>query len=456
METARRKTKNKEIDILPAVAYAPERERYGLYTIPYYTTREFLFVRDDSPIKQFTDLINKTLVIPTGYSIIYTLKKQFPGIKILEVPTIYDAITAVLNKTADATMEVQAVMDYLVKTNSIHGLKTVMQKVINPRSLHMLVRDDYTILSQIINKSIESITGRESSTISQRWLISTSFLQLDYLIFIGVLTFILFIILSILFWNRRLAFTVNKEVKKRRYQELMLMEQSRLASMGEMIGNIAHQWRQPLSALSLVNANIKRSFLADKLDEEKINKQTDKASRLIQQMSNTINDFSNFFKPDKEKSFFTIKALIDDTKYLIDATLHDADIKVIIDLDEALYIEGFYSEFSQVIINIISNAKDVLIEKAIEKPFISIKSYKKDLKVFILISDNAGGINPSHLTQIFDPYFTTKEEGKGTGIGLYMSKMIIDEHVMGTLKAYNSDVGAVFEITLPLSSEVVK
>ncbi len=247
--------------------------------------------------------------------------------------------------------------------------------------------------------------------------------------------------------NKNLDKTIKYEIEKRRAQEQILIQQSRQAAMGEMIGNIAHQWRQPLNALGLVLQNIYFSYKMDELDEEFLKRSIDKGNKLTKMMSKTIDDFRNFFKPNKEKESFKVSKVINDTIELIEASYANNNISLSKELDEAAEIYGYPSEFSQVILNILSNAKDALIENNIQHPKVYIKSFVKSDKVFIEIEDNAGGIKENIINKIFDPYFTTKDEGKGTGIGLYMSKMIVETNMNGKINIKNSVRGATFIIS---------
>lgn len=249
--------------------------------------------------------------------------------------------------------------------------------------------------------------------------------------------------------NQGLDQKIKEEVLQRREQERLLIHQSRLAAMGEMIGAIAHQWRQPLNALGLVHQSTYMLFKAEKLSDELILRNTEKAERLINKMSSTIDDFRNFFKPNKHAEDFSLKQMIQSILDLLDAVFKNNNINFILECDDAM-IYGLQGEFSQVILNLLNNAKDALIEKRICNSEIKVTVKQSDQnKVVIEISDNAGGIPEVIMDKIYDPYFTTKEAGKGTGIGLYMSKIIVESNMQGSLTAFNSEVGATFVITIP-------
>lgn len=250
--------------------------------------------------------------------------------------------------------------------------------------------------------------------------------------------------------NDGLEERVKEEIKKQQKQEQLLIQQSKLAAMGEMIGNIAHQWRQPLNALSLVLQNINFAYEMDDLSEEFMHKSMDKANLLTNTMSKTIDDFRNFFKPNKQEVEFFISDAIKNAISLIESTFQHHNITIESKINDDANIKGFPNEFSQVVLNILNNAKDAIIENNIGSGKVLINVEKIDNKATISVIDNAGGIPNNILEKVFNPYFTTKEEGKGTGIGLYMSKNIIETNMNGKLLVENIENGAKFVIIVPI------
>jgi len=242
-----------------------------------------------------------------------------------------------------------------------------------------------------------------------------------------------------------LAFALSYKVKlieeKRLQNERLLIHQNKLAAMGEMISNIAHQWRQPLTHLSYIFMNINSAFKHQKLDQTYIDKKTKEANNQLEYMSNTIDDFKNFYSPKKTKKQFFIKDAINNSLNIISSVLKENNITLDIQGDD-YKIDGYESEFSQIILNLITNAKDALISNNIKNPKIQIKIDKNQIQVI----DNGGGINDKIENKIFEPYFTTKQ--KGTGIGLYMSKVIIQNHFNGEIYHKNIDDGSCFYIQI--------
>jgi signal transduction histidine kinase len=226
-------------------------------------------------------------------------------------------------------------------------------------------------------------------------------------------------------------------------QEALLHQQSKLAAMGEMIGAIAHQWRQPLNALSMNIQNLEEDFDEGLVDQTFIQTFIARNRKTILFMSKTIDDFRNFFRTDKEKHDFSLREAIGETLALQEAQFRSHGIHVSI-LGEDKTFFSFKSEFQQVMLNLINNAKDALIEHHSDDKTIVIELLDDE----IVVEDNGGGIPLEIMERIFEPYFTTKEQGKGTGIGLYMSKLIIEKNMGGKLSVTNTKEGARFSIQI--------
>ena len=246
--------------------------------------------------------------------------------------------------------------------------------------------------------------------------------------------------------NITLEDKIKKEVKKNEEQQLLMFQQSRHAQMGEMIAMIAHQWRQPINTLSLIIQNILFKYKIEKLNENTLTDLVTKGNKQIKNMSQTIEDFTNFFKPEKELKTFIINDELKRIFDILEPILKKQNIDIELNSEKEIQIKGYPNELSQALINIINNAMDALLERDIEnkKIRISIKDTKND--VSITIEDNAGGIKKENIGKIFTPYFSTKSEKIGTGLGLYMSKMIIEDHMNGNIKVINTKEGASFKV----------
>jgi len=253
-------------------------------------------------------------------------------------------------------------------------------------------------------------------------------------------------------FNKILEDRVAEEVEKNRIKDHLMSLQARQAAMGEMVGHIAHQWKQPLNTLNLIVLDIQDAYKYGELNEEYINKSVHTAKRVIEHMSQTIDDFRNFFKPLKSKTSFNVKQQIDTALSFIRATIEVAGIKLENNIKEEFYTVGFPNEFSQVVINIVNNAREAILDSGNTKDaIIRIDGKKEDNNGFVYFYNNGGAIPNNVLPHIFEPYFTTKEDNKGTGIGLYLAKTIINQNMNGEIHLKNQGDGVEFEIVLPLS-----
>ncbi|BCS55509.1 PAS domain S-box protein [Geobacter sp. SVR] len=234
-------------------------------------------------------------------------------------------------------------------------------------------------------------------------------------------------------------------VEELRRQEQLLIQQARLAAMGEMIGNIAHQWRQPLNTLGLILQELPLCYEQNMLTREYLDGSVSKAMQLIYHMSQTIDGFRNFFKPDKQQKVFRIQEVLEKTISIIEASLTALKIKIETIVEEDAVVDGSPNEFSQVILNILINARDAFIARKVEQPRVMAKIFRTEGRSVLTISDNAGGIPENIIEKIFDPYFTTKGPDKGTGLGLFMSKNIMS-NMNGSLSVRNSGDGAEFRL----------
>jgi len=264
------------------------------------------------------------------------------------------------------------------------------------------------------------------------------------------------------FVNRiKLYAKLIRTIKENRYKDKILAESSKLAAMGEMIGNIAHQWRQPLSIISTASTGMKMQKEFGMLSDEFFYESCDSINENAQYLSKTIDDFKNFIKGESKAVNFNLKNDTDAFLKLVDGTIKNNHIKIILDLNEDINVNGYPSELIQCLINIFNNSKDALIANNPEdNRIIFISQYIKNNQIKIIFKDNAGGIPNDILPKIFEPYFTTKHQSVGTGLGLHMTYNLIVEGMNGDIKASNVEYdfdgkfykGSEFVITLPIAS----
>jgi signal transduction histidine kinase len=230
---------------------------------------------------------------------------------------------------------------------------------------------------------------------------------------------------------------VQEEVAKRQKSEQMMLAQAKHAAMGEMIGMIAHQWRQPLSAITSTANALAIKIKLNKFEKELFLAQINNIINFTSHLSSTIDDFRNFFKSNKTLQNMTLESVIESSIHIVDATLKNKHIELQTDFRSNESFRSYPNELRQVVLNLIKNSEDAILENEILEPKILIQTYNEQDKKVIVIKDNAGGIPEKIFDDIFNPYFTTKESKDGTGLGLYMSKTIIEEHCSGTLEVCN-------------------
>ncbi len=259
--------------------------------------------------------------------------------------------------------------------------------------------------------------------------------------------------------NNNLEQKIKLEVAKNRKKDIIMFQQARFASLGEMLNNIAHQWRQPLGSITMIIQSFQTKMRVNKLSPEFVEQKVKDALLLAQNMSNTLDDFKNFFSPNRSKNSFFIKDCVEHSIELSKYFLNKENIKIDLIVKKDKQITTFYNELSHIFLNIISNSKDALVSSVNKNDrIIKIIVNSKKNFVFINIIDNGGGVPDDILPKIFEPYYTTKYKSAGTGIGLYMSKQIIEKHLNGEISCKNIKLevnkkvfkGASFTITIPI------
>jgi signal transduction histidine kinase len=249
--------------------------------------------------------------------------------------------------------------------------------------------------------------------------------------------------------NKELEKKIEEEVAKNREKDKLMFQQAKLASLGEMLGNISHQWRQPLMEINSLFLPIEGKIALDMpLDKEEILETISKLNHITKYMSNTIDDFRDFFATDKKKIKFQLLEQINSTINIISTGLKEHNIKLDIIIQRNPEMIGYKNDYSQVLINIINNAKDILVQRKIKNPYIKISIFEENKNIITTVEDNGGGIKVKPIEKIFEPFFTYEKVG-GSGIGLFMSKLIIEKNMNGKLLVQNSSKGAFFKIIIP-------
>ena len=470
-------------DIIFSVGESESRKKFAYFSNEYLKFPiSIVTKKDENFIENIDDIINKKIAVGNNFTAHNLLKEKYPNIDLVLVNNVEEGLNLVSKKEVFAFVDIKPILTYNIAKFAFKDLKVSGNSGID-FSLKIMVRKELKDLIPILNKTIATIPASEVITIVNSWNNVKFQTSIDYTI-VWILTFVVFfsiiafihrtVTLNIL--NKKLKYTVEEKTKELRYlnenlqitidkktkelleKEAILNQQAKMAAMGEMIENIAHQWRQPLSVISTISSSLKIKREMNMLDDKEFYEALQSINRTSQHLSNTIDDFRNFFSPNKEINKFYISELIKKSKDLIKSRFDKFNIKVIENIDD-IEILSYQNELFQVILNLFSNSIDVLSSSQIENKIIYIKIYHDENNLYIEFLDNGGGIKDEFINRVFEPYFTTKHKSQGIGIGLYMSLQIVTKHLNGEISVKNDTFienntayfGAKFTILLPIN-----
>ena len=458
--------KDEKCDIASSMINKSINSKYIKFTKPYLHYNLVLITKDNKPfVGDIRRILKYKIALKKGDILIDILKNKYPTIKIIQTNSYEESIKMVQNSNAYFTISTINVFSYYKKRYNWQHLQIAGNIKIN-YDLSIAIRDDDIILYKAINGILKNIPKDVYYTINDKWSNPKIIKSIDYTLIYQLLivSLIIFIIIFIAYQkqkklnleikelNQSLSSRVKEEVKKNQIHQFLMIRQSRLAQMGELISMIAHQWRQPLNNLALILQTIELKYKNGKITQDTMKKYILNANHQIEYMSNTIDDFREFFKPEKEAQEFCINDIIKKITKIIDPTLTKYDIKLNCNISKKLYSIGYPQELGQVIINIVNNAKDALIDTNINEKLIDLDIYQQEKYIIISIKNNGGTIEKKILDKIFEPYFSTKDKKNGTGLGLYMSKIIIEEHMDGTIEVHNNNTTNIVEFRIIINA----
>lgn len=447
-------------DIKPILTNVEKMDLPYTITNPILRDSISLVTKIKQPFIQNLDsLVGRKLLVTKGFTpLLQYMKNAHPYLYIEEVNSRNSALNMVKSGDAFGFIDVS-----LVASHAIQKAYSTELKIVNSFKIFDIglgVKQDNSILLNILNKAIKKTTQIEKNQILNRWVSTVVEKKVDYSYVWKITVIFLFILLSVMYFynkqkklkdklallNTTLEKRVQKEVQKNRLQYQQMLNQSRLAQMGEMISMIAHQWRQPLAAISATTSNLKFKIVVDDVNKDVFNKEIGLIEDYSLHLSKTIDDFRGFFKDGKEKELTTLEDIVLGTLKIAQPAVENKNIEIQTCFTCNKPLKVYPNEIKQVVLNLIKNAEDVLIEKNVKNPQIVIETLYENNQKILRVKDNGGGVPEEILEKIFDPYFSTKKEKDGTGLGLYMSKTIVQEHCDGSLHVNNDKHGAIFTI----------
>ena len=461
------KVKNKECDILSFAVNSLERQEYLNFTKPFFNLPLVIASDIHTPfIEDIEKIKNQKFGIVKGYAYETILKVKYPNLQLVPVQNIEEGLELVKKGQIFGFIDNLATVGYHIQNDYIGQLK-ISAKFDEIWDFGIGTRNDEPILNTIFEKVTNDISSNHLQQITNKWIPIEYQKEFDYKLLYELLAVILVLTsIGIIFYrdyllkklNTQLNEKIKIEIEKNEEKNRILIQQSRMASMGEMLENIAHQWRQPLSTISVAASGmeIKKEFSS--LSDKEFFEAIDHIKKSTQYLSNTIDDFRSFFSKNKKTSQINISDTIEKSLELMGNSFLHHKINLVKNL-KSIETTSLENELIQVLMNILVNAKDALRHTVSAEKYIFIDVEEKDNQIVIQVKDNAGGINDDIIDKIFEPYFTTKHQFNGTGIGLYMSKLLMEKHLKGELTVKNVEYtfmdnnykGALFEVILPIS-----
>ena len=566
--------KNKTCDIISAMQ-TEERKQYLNFTSPYLKTPVVIATNNNGRfISDFKDLTNEKIGVPKSYAYVEVLKKIYPNINYVEVPTIKDGLKKVINGELYGQVGTLASIGYFFTTDFAGSLKIAGKTDKVNLELGIGVRNDDPILLEILQNQVDNIDESFHNKVLNNWINIKYNTSVDYT-FVYQILFLIFIFACFLIYKQLLLNKYNKklikdvEEKTNEYkikndelinsnqnffdllntaieaiaifdenntlvrlnssgkvmfnhyfdensvskkisdfipqdlidkvnnklkdnvfepfetnllrsdktifpalisgktilienkthtimtvvdltqiklQNEFIQQQAKLAQMGELLSMIAHQWRQPLTAISAASENLKLKTILNQVDNQLIQTTTEDINKYTTYLSNTINDFKNFYKTNKSLETTNLNEMAKKSLHIIEDSISYKNIKISKNFNSTSAIKTYVSEVTQVILTLLQNAEDILLEKNIKNPYIKVNTFEDEKYLYLEIIDNGGGIPSDILDKIFNPYFSTKHEKNGTGLGLYFAKNIIEKNCNALLSARNNQNEAVFTI----------
>ncbi|MDY0180076.1 transporter substrate-binding domain-containing protein [Aliarcobacter skirrowii] len=475
--------KQKESDIIFSAGETSQRKDYALFSNKYLTFPiSIVTKKDENFIENIDEIIDRKIAVGNNFTAHNLLKEKYPNLSLTPVASVKEGLELVSKDKVFAFIDIKPVLNFNIAKYGFKDLKITGNSGLD-YELKFMIRDDYEILIPILNKAIDNIDESSVLDIVNRWNNVQFQTNFDYTIIWLLLAAIFLITFAFLYrnyilknLNNKLKNLVNEKTKslheinknletlvEKKSRDLiekenLLNHQAKMAAMGEMLENIAHQWRQPLSVISTMATSLKLKQEMKILEDKEFFQSLDIINNASQHLSNTIDDFRNFFSSEKEINKFLISNTIKKSILLLKSSIDKHNITIVEDIEDSELL-SYESELMQVILNIISNSIDILKDKNIDSRYIYFKTKILNNNLIITISDSGGGIDKKILNRVFEPYFTTKHKSQGTGIGLYMSLQIVTKHLHGKLSVKNSSFlqngveyfGAEFSINIPIS-----
>ncbi|MDZ7819137.1 MAG: transporter substrate-binding domain-containing protein [Aliarcobacter sp.] len=469
-------SKNRKCDILSFLNETPKRKEWLNFTNKIFTDENVIIGRAETPLIKDLSKIKASIAIPKGTAMYEMIQNDFPNLVIIPTDSEEESFKYVEEKKADLTIRSLIVAAYTIKENGFFNLKILNQPNGYENYLKIGVQKNDLILVDILNKAIETISEDDINNIVNKWVAIKYEKGVDYT-YLWISFGVIFILIIFLVYrqyllkhtndylksevkkrttqleksnlilkqkrnelhelNQNLEIKIKDEIEKNKIIQEKLFKADKMASMGEMISNIAHQWRQPLSVISTIATGVKLQKEINSLKDEDLMENMELINKNAQYLSKTIDDFRNFIKGNRNIQKYNLTNTIKNFTNIVESSIKNHNIKLILDLNNEIIVEGNPNELIQCLINLFNNSRDALEETNQNEPLIIISTQLDENSIQIKIKDNAGGIPENIMSKIYEPYFTTKHQSQGTGLGLHMTYRLITEAMNGRIETTN-------------------
>lgn len=433
--------KKRSCDILSLSMASGDRREYMDFTTPYFSSNLVIVGKQNIPfVGNIREFSNKKIGITRGNVYFPILKNKYKNLNLVQVNNLQDGLSLIENNKLDGYIDALSVLSNYIQHDHLGKLK-VIAKLDYKCNLSVGTRNDEPILNVIFQKAVDKLTLKNHENIKNEYVALTIEDDRNYIFILEVLIVVIIVLFLLLTNQILLRKKIKKAIDENNKKNDILYRQTKLASLGEMIAIIAHQWRQPLAQLGFINM-----YLGEVTKNEKEKEKIKEAESILEFMSQTIDNFQSFYNKDEDKAYFFISTAIEEALFIVKANLKALEVEVNIDVDKSIKLYGNKNNISQVVLALIQNSVDLFKSKNTENPTITISLNRVKKNIILAIQDNAGGISQKPIESIFDPFVSSNVSEKSSGLGLYMTKKIIEDKFGGTIAVLNKNGGACFGI----------
>jgi C4-dicarboxylate-specific signal transduction histidine kinase len=421
-----------------------------LFTKPFLKNSIIIIMRTRSSyVNNIDQLKEKKIVMIKDYGYVHKIEKKYKNIHFYKVKNIQEGLEDIATGKYDAMLVTMALGSYAIHTMQLSNVQIVGKTEFSTQ-LGFAVNKKNAPLVGILNKALATIDEHTRQKILSNWITHKYVEKIDYKL-IGQIAFVSFLIIAgTLLWSWRLKREIKRRIKLEKENQEMLFQQAKHAALGEMMDAVAHQWKQPLNAITMLSELLLLEEQDGCVSDKYLQDYKKEIDTQVEHLLITLSEFRSFFRPNKEPENVQLLDIINSIRLLVKDELMKNTIALEVLYPDDIYIKAIKNEFKHILLNLINNAKDAFIEKGIQNRKIRIVASQREDEVILEVSDNAGGIDEKILPHIFEANVTSKPEGKGSGIGLYMSKQIADK-MSADLRVKNTKEGALFTLVIKKS-----